>query len=226
MVNTPPPAYKQKEMNIFNRHILSLCVAFAALAAVSRADVIYSDFGPSLTFITYAGADISDATNDYSPSVEFTPTHDYFLTEVDFVASIGSSSDVNQVTISLYNDNGGIPGTLVTPDATQEFDGQMGVLGTSSAILSWDPSTEIDLIANDSYWITLDGPVPGDVSWNFNNQGAAGGLIYEDGEWQTPGDDALGALDILGSPVPEPGTLLTLGAGLSAFFVLRRRRTR
>lgn len=89
----------------------------------------------------------------------------------------------------------------------------MGILGSSSGILSLFP--DVDLTANTPYRITLDGPVPGDVTWNYNNQGAGGGLIFEDGEW-TPSGSALGAIDIIGtteSAAPEPGTFPTLGAG-------------
>jgi hypothetical protein len=200
--------------------ILSFTLA-AGSAALVQADVIYSDLG-SGSFYLYGG-DVISSSSDYRPSVEFNSATDNTLTEVDFVASIGNSNtDVNQVTVSLYQDIAGVPGTLV---ASQEFTGDMGVLGSTSSILSWTP--DVAIAPETDYFVTLDGPVPGDVTWNYNLQGQYGYYDYVGGSWQET-NNTLGAIQILGgvssqSSTPEPGTfgLLAIATAGAVFFKRR-----
>jgi hypothetical protein len=208
-----------------------LCLALLALAPVSRAEIIYSNFGPFDSFTTGSGSVVSSST-DQRPSFGFTPGSNFLLSEVDFVTSIGSASDLNQITISLSNDDGGKPGAVIS---SHEFDNAMGILGSlsnPSVILSWfpglDPQAEPALSATNLYWITFDAPAPGDVSWNSNNQGQFGDSVFLEGQWQATAN-TLGALRIEGDEVattPEPGTLLVFGSGLGAVIISTRRRAR
>jgi hypothetical protein len=202
----------------------SIAVALAASPAILlQAAVIYSDFGSGESFDQDAGAVVSQSA-DLSPSLAFTSAVAQELTEVDFVTSIGEIGDLNQVTVSLSSDGGGQPGTVL---ASQEFTNAMGVLGGEGndppdppVVISWILSTPADLLAGDTYWITLDGPAPGDVTWNYNNQLQSGYSVFESGSWMTT-TDTLGAIQILGesegsdpSSAPEPGTAIMLALGL------------
>jgi hypothetical protein len=210
---------------------LTLAGVIAAASAALHADTIYSDFGDGGSYDPDAG-DVVSASVDLRPSFAFSTAVDMVLTEVDFVTSIGVSTDVNQVTVSLSSDAGGHPGTLL---ASQEFDNAMGILGGETddppdgpQILSWLPSTPLDLLAGVTYWITFDGPAPGDVTWNYNNMLQSGYSEIVSGDWQAT-NGTLGAIQISGDianqdpAAPEPRTILLLGLGLIAMSRLKRR---
>jgi len=212
--------------------IRALIIAFVP-AAISvtllRADIIYTDFGSGYSFDQDAGAVVSSST-DMRPSFAFTPAGNLVLTEVDFVTSIGEAGDLNEVTVSLSADAGGQPGAVL---ASQEFDNAMGILGGETddppdgpGILTWLPSNQVDLLAGATYWITFDGPAPGDVTWNYNETLQSGYAEWESGAWQTT-SGTLGAIQISGEAkdpaAPEPATALLLGLGLITMSRLKSR---
>ena len=146
------------------RTIIAASALAPFMTVVLQADIIYSDFGPGESFDQDAG-DVVSQSVDLRPSLAFTSAVALQLTEVDFVTSIGELGDVNQVTVSFSADDGGHPGTVL---ASQEFDNAMGILGGEAndppappTIISWILSTPEDLLAGDTYWVTLDGPAPG-----------------------------------------------------------------
>jgi hypothetical protein len=205
------------------RTFIAAAVFAACPAVLLASSIIYSDFGPGGSFDPDAGEFVSQSV-DLRPSLAFTSATAQELTEVDFVTSIGEIGDLNQVTVSLSSDDGGHPGTVL---ASQEFTNAMGLLQGEDndppdppAVISWILSTPEDLLAGATYWITLDGPAPGDVTWNYNTQLQSGYSEFESGSWTTT-DNTLGAIQILGESddsgppsVPEPGTALLLGLGL------------
>lgn len=203
-----------------------MLTAFSAM--LLQADIIYTNFGSGDSFDMDAGVVVSQST-DLRPSFAFTPAANLVLTEVDFVTSIGETSDLNQVTISLSADGGGQPGRVL---ASQEFDNAMGILGGETdlppdgpGILSWLPSGTLHLLAGATYWITFDGPAPGDVTWNYNNTLQSGYSEFVSNAWQTT-NGTLGAIQISGAvdpSAPEPGTALLLGLGLIGMSRLRKR---
>jgi hypothetical protein len=212
------------------RTLITFVILTARPVTLLHADMIYSDFGPGDSFDTDAGAVVSQTT-DLRPSFAFTPLANLLLTEVDFVTSIGETGDLNEVTISLSADAGGRPGAVL---ASQEFDNAMGILGgeaddppDGSGILSWLPSQEPTLLSGATYWITFDGPAPGDVTWNYNDTLQSGYSQFESGFWQST-NGTLGAIQIFGdadATAPESGTalLLGLGLGLTGMGWLKRR---
>ncbi len=207
-----------------------IAVLLAACPILLQADIIYSDFGPGMSFDPDGGAVVS-SSSDVRPSFAFTSPVALALTEVDFVTSIGESGYLNQVTVSLSSDGGNGPGTLLT---SQEFDDAMGILGGETndppdppGVISWLLSNPVDLLAGARYWITFDGPAPGDVTWNYNNMLQSGYSELEFGLWQTT-NGTLGAIQILGEAenqdpaAPESGTALLLGLGLIGISLLKR----
>ena len=79
-------------------------------AALLQADVIYSDLGSG--FYLDGGNTVSSDSGDLRPSVEFSPSVSEALIEVDFVTSIDTSTDPNDITVTLSSDAGGHPGRL------------------------------------------------------------------------------------------------------------------
>ena len=205
--------------------------------ALRASTILYSNFGLSDSFVTGSGAVITNAgslTPDLRPSFELPVIgSNQLLSEVDFVTSIESTSDLNQVTVSLFGDAAGHPGNLI---ASHQFDGAMGVLGETDfppVTLSWNPALDQAgapaLTSGNLYWITLDAPAGSNVTWNFNNTGQSGYLVFQSGRWQAT-NQTLGALQVLAVPnsgapvVPEPGTLSLLFAGLAGGILFSRRR--
>ena len=93
------------------------------------------------------------------------------------------------------------------------------------------PVAGVQLTGGQTYFMIL-GPVSfNDASWNawnWNSQGVNGLDLYStDGgvTWNSNGTGfALGAFDVLGTQVPEPGTTLMLGSGLLAVAAAFRRK--
>src|SRR5580693_4340283 len=150
---------------------LTVTFLIAGWASSLHADVIYSDFFTG----TYMGTMYTNAYNagsgetvsGISPSLMFSPSVNEALSEVDFVTSLLHSTDTNSVIISVSTVPGDAPGPTLLE--SQEFDGVMGVLGTSSGIIAWHPAVEVDLVAGNTYWITLDAPAAG-IVWNDNEE--------------------------------------------------------
>jgi len=213
------------------RALITSVIMTACSAMLLQGDIIYTDFGSGDTFDLDAGAVVSQSTA-LRPSFAFTAAANLVLSEVDFVTSIDAAGDLNQVTISLSADDAGQPGTVL---ASQEFDNAMGILGgetdnppDGSVILSWLPSKTLNLLAGAKYWITFDGPVPGDVTWNYNNTLQSGYSEFASNAWQTI-NGTLGAIQIVGETdpsAPEPGTALLLGLGLIGIGRLKHRARR
>ena len=101
----------------------------------------------------------------------------------------------------------------------------MGISGDDDddppVIISWMPSTELDLVAGTEYWITLDGPADSGITWNYNLEGMSGYTQFQSGNWQFV-DNTLGAIAITGG-TPEPRTVVLLGLGLVAMIGIKSR---
>ena len=140
------------------RELLTVCLI---LAGTCRADNIYSNFGAGNTFDPTTGVVISSNTGDQRPSFAFTPANGESLTEIDFVTSIGSIGDANQVTVTLSDDAAGVPGNTL---ASMTFTGLMGIEGSTvnpPSIIQWLLQSPQAVGADLQYWVTFDAPSPG-----------------------------------------------------------------
>jgi hypothetical protein len=112
-------------------------------------------------------------------------------------------------------DNEGKPGDTIAAI-------KMTGITTSQQIVSTMFTEEVILDSDSGYWL-VGGTQQGHVSWGLGDM-AFGTAAYRvnQGEWTILSNSNVSAYAILGSPVPEPATLLLLGLG--GLTLLRKRR--
>jgi hypothetical protein len=218
--------------------LLLFTLAFGQIAL--RADPIYTNFDDSGSFSAGAGLIVTnDPVSGASVAIPFTPSDNYNLTYIEFVASDlipNSSDDSNEVTLRIFADNGGLPFSTPLESFSAPVTGMFGgniLVTTVSSILH--PL----LLANTQYWIGMNA-APGDlIIWNQNIT-SANGFSETDGSGNWSAADPFqpqGVLEVDGafanippvtddnlpSSVPEPGVWLLMAGGLVALVLLRRR---
>jgi hypothetical protein len=220
---------------IFMKNDVKLLLTVTALfllwlCPASRADVIYNNLGPGLSYNTSGESELgpSNVFNlEIDNAAQFTvdPGSDYTLTEIDIAVVLWSGT--NSFTVKLMGDSGGLPGTTLGSWTLQNVpDLYASTIQPSQEITG---ISGITLAANTNYWLAL---FPGggstDAAWDGNPTSASGAQAYSTNggsSWHQqsgsmPGFQVLGNSTSLA--VPEPGTLLLVGTGLAGLFVRRR----
>lgn len=218
---------------------LPLLLALAFGQTILRADPVYTNFDDTDSYSTGAGLIVTnDPMTGASVAVAFTPTANYNLTSIEFAVSDLMPDDSSDVTLGIFADNGGLPGSSPFESFTATPTGMFGdtvLVTTVSSIL------QPLLYAGTQYWIGMNA-APGDmIVWN-QNVTSANGFAESDGQGNWSAADSLqpqGALEVdgtlsaiqpvdttdaAGSPVPEPGVWTLMAAGLATLVMLRRRR--
>jgi hypothetical protein len=212
-----------------------ILAGLAVCGSILRADtLIYSNFGDGYQYFDGSGVIVADGSRDYSVAVELPAlTADYDLTSVEFVASTESPGPSNSVSVSIYSDNGGVPGTDLE---TMTLNGQLAPFdGSLSPVLSATSQTNPELFAGSSYWLVMDAPSYESVVWDLNStltygyletngttgnwvdspnpySGETNGVFEVDGELVTGGN----------SSAPEPRDWLLMAGGIGCIVYLRR----
>jgi hypothetical protein len=218
---------------------LPLLLALTFSQSTLRADTIYTNFDASGSYSAGAGLIVTnDPISGASVAIAFTPSDNYNLTSIEFVASDLILNDSNDVTLGIFADNGGLPGSTPLESFSVPLTGMFGdniLVTTVSSIL------QPLLLAGTQYWVGMNTAPQDLIIWN-QNVTSANGFAETDGSgnwsaadpFQPQGvlqvDGALAAIqppdasDTLPSSVPEPAVWTLMAIGLVAVLLLLRRR--
>ena len=198
-------------------------IGACALAAASSADILYDNFGPGDTYTTNVGWTISDGDpigtdNDQGDPITLNALGaDFFLDSV--TAPIQYVTGVNRIDLTVYDDNGGEPGTPLETASLGDLPG----FGSGDPPTTWVFSGTTVLQSGETYWFIASSDKNGSwLAWALNSTGDVGPHAFraDGGPWQIS-DNTRGAFRVEGTVVPAPAALALLGvAGLAA----RRRR--
>lgn len=209
-------------MKSLRRTLCAVAIA-ACLPTLASADVVFSDLGPGNTYNCCLGWTVVPGTAD---AMGFTPSADYNFTQIDLGIGVIPGFD-SGIFIYLRNDSGGLPGNTILDSWAL---GPLPAFGTTdNALVTLDANAPLQLLAGQTYWISVQAAVPSaNVGWNWNSTGLTGLAAQTDGNgnFQLRDGTPRGAFDVLGTTVPESSAGWLMAAGLIglAIHALRRRR--
>ncbi len=193
--------------------------ALLVLAAAANAEIAFNNFGPGDTYNVAQGWRLEgdgSVFEDFVQGDQFTSAATGAVTRISLAA--GLTVGPNVLTITLYADNG------------MDFVGtQLGQWTLNDALgnqFEPNPPVVFDitggprLVAGQKYWLVANAPALGASVWNWNSIGDTGNHYVFNGGVGAVTTETRGAFRV--EVVPEPATILALGAGLLA--LARRRR--
>jgi hypothetical protein len=160
--------------------------------------LLFSNFGPGNGYNCCTGWTVSEpgAVGLFRPAMAFTPSVNAQVTQIDI--ALGHVSGTNNATISLAQDNGGVPGTILRtwPVALQPPFGTCCIVTTVGGSL-------VPVAAGHKYWVIASaGPNVANNTWdawNLNSIGQQGPTALDTGSgFVLNANHTEGAFDVIG----------------------------
>lgn len=194
-----------------------------AAASLSSAQVFVNTFGSGDTYNSGLGATISGLggmlASDISQGFQFQAGTSGSVAQM--VIAMGHVNGTPQVTMRLYADNSNALGSQVGSDYTTSLNS--GSFGAGSELITRNVSSAgWTMTSGQNYWLVAVAPNDGWLAWNYSTTGNTYTqvLVANGGAPSYFGGNGMAVrLD----SVPEPASMIALGAGLLAV-VSRRRR--
>jgi len=227
--------------------IFGAVVALLILPRLACADrTIYSNLNsdPANLYASGGPFGVSNTVSSgqyQSVAAPFTALMNADVTQLDLAMSYfyGGGNNFPGVTLTLVNDAFGLPGTNVLftdfRDIVPIVTNDIG--GTCCALLTVNVGPGVSVLAGQTYWLVAN---PSDSNstdfWQFNNTGAAGwaidykflppdGTTIPDPNGWIAQSGPRPAFAVIGTPTPEPSTLICLLGGFALLAVVSLKRT-
>jgi len=205
--------------------VIAAVLALASAGAARADQIIFSNFGPGMTFDTATGALISGSNvlGGRVVAQAFTPSADFTFSNAQLAMGILSGPNILQVV--LMRSSGGFPGTILETvtltNAVAPF--------TSAGIVLANSTLHPMLNSGTQYWLVAFAPDANtSMGWmqslnDFSSLFRANSFHSLTGPWPEVGLRGF-AFQLEGTPVPEPATMLLLGPALAVIALRGRRR--
>ncbi|HEV2578219.1 MAG TPA: choice-of-anchor R domain-containing protein [Acidobacteriaceae bacterium] len=209
-------------------------------AGQMRADTVFSNFGPSQTYVGNAWWNVGNSTSPAGTQVDafsFAPSETATVTGADLALALvpppGTVQTLTPLTVYIESNSGGTPGAIL---ATLTQNGSYAYYPTTTVVNFNCSGSCATLDAGSTYWLVAQQTDSANTTGWLYSFGDTGTWYYNElgsatGPWTaaTQGDN-FSAFDVTGtptnsvSPVPEPGTLALLALGLVGVVAIERRR--
>jgi hypothetical protein len=215
---------RRTDMRRYQPAFIRICASVFLIASAfsprAHATVIFSNFGPGLSYDTSGGNPIGNLSdgNTYGEAGVFTTGSAADALDSIQIALSCAFSCLDPVVVTLSSDNSGQPGAIL--ESFQLAAVMLGTLGDNNPPLLLTSALEPVLAANTQYWVTVSSDLNDSIAWNWNLAGDTSpeALSVDGGvSWFAPSGLTPGAFEVntVSIASPEPSSLgLMLGAGL------------